>query len=289
MTMHLALLCSFCWLVPLSAVTLRHQDALERFPRHRDSHSHSQLKDSQATAPFRLDALVNQKDKERKCRKLRNYKFESSNVAGLAIARTGSTSVIANLESLPDNEHAVDHNHDCILKDVLDSGAQHVVVSLRHPVARILSGVQRRFEGYKTKKHANLEIKRSFGNFNHFLDALRDAHDKKHKKAMKMTHCWNCQNFFLPVQEFHLREEDRANVKFVCTCKLNSMMMKAAEQWGMGGKMKTSTKNGSKRSSSSAEFQKQQVSEVNRKWIEDIYAADLALYKEHCGQTCGDA
>lgn len=66
----------------------------------------------------------------------------------LAVARTGSEAMQLALEWGANLTHrTLPHNHDCRLRDFERLGAPHVMIGLRHPVDRIMSGVQRRSEG----------------------------------------------------------------------------------------------------------------------------------------------
>lgn len=86
--------------------------------------------------------------------------YEGGDVTNLAIARTGSESL---RDALVHNSQPAHHNHDCTLRRVADKGAARVVVSVRHPLARIVSGYQRRVEGNSLAKGANQDFVEYFG------------------------------------------------------------------------------------------------------------------------------
>ena len=69
-------------------------------------------------------------------------------VAPLAIARAGSDTVILTMKRWERGlSHPFPHDHYCTLEDYAARGARRVVVSLRDPVSRLISGYMRRMEG----------------------------------------------------------------------------------------------------------------------------------------------
>lgn len=47
------------------------------------------------------------------------------------------------------------HDHNCTLRDLEDRGARHVLMALRHPLARISSSISQRLERQVLNKKAN--------------------------------------------------------------------------------------------------------------------------------------
>jgi len=140
--------------------------------------------------------------------------FNRSGVANLAIARTGSESLTSALRRTGLPTH---HSHDCTLADVGKRGAKVVLASLRHPVSRIVSGIQRRDSdaSSNTRKHNVLfssyflpqrlpPLEGRVISADPFLDALRNVSHPLHSRAREVTLGPTRQSFMLPVVEFYL-------------------------------------------------------------------------------------
>jgi hypothetical protein len=56
----------------------------------------------------------------------------------------------------------IPHDHTCNLRTLEEIGATKVLVVLRHPIARISSGIARRFDGATTEKTKKRNIFESF-------------------------------------------------------------------------------------------------------------------------------
>jgi len=258
--------------------------------------------------PFSLERLIEARDAEGDCWWLNEDRVtrvefklpEAGRVARLQIDESGSDSVIEMLGSLvagdkesQRKEADLRFNVDCTLSKVHGKVARRVVVALRDPLSRILSGLEKHI-GLKSRWLPKDEVfvRKTFNNnfktADEYLDALR-VHDTNgvsgmHKRAMAVTHCRYCLNFMMPVKGYYIRDTDNTaadpTVKFVCTCKLAEEISKVADDWGL--QLQNST-------APNLEDSTLTISDVNRKWIEETYAEDFAFYKEHCGQTCSDA
>jgi len=130
-------------------------------------------------------------------------------VAPLAIARAGSDTVILTMKRWERGlSHPFPHDHYCTLEDYAARGARRVVVSLRDPVSRLISGYMRRMEGHSMRDSNgyNSRFDRAFSSsLESYVAALVDPHDKLHREALEVTYGdGGTQNYMMPVVEFYL-------------------------------------------------------------------------------------
>jgi hypothetical protein len=203
----------------------------------------------------------------------------------LAVARTGSESLqIAIQQNLPSVR--VPHNHDCTLRDLESINVSNVVISLRDPLARISSGVSRRLDLKHFDKQANEKFVTNFNGsnaVNEYVTALRQPSHPMHSVAMEVTVGPKRQSYMLPITEFYLaRALGVARVTFVCTDTLTDDFNTLARNLGLPQNMNTHTHKSSG-SSSDQIFVQARFSEENARWIRRLYAEDVRLVEEHCG------
>ncbi len=281
-------------------------------------------------------------------------------VSLLAVARAGSTTLTKKIRSTRQEqqerfEHDMNmgmvddedngailsifshHQHDCALRDFEESikdigiGHQqhnskiknfrlHIIVSLRHPLARISSGISRRMEGKVTKKKSNALIVDNFvkkgsdsdGDTVHvaekFVHALRNESDPLHDIALEATLGHDRQNYMTPVSEFYLADSTyydslptstsasasasasainvNTKVKFVCIDTLDDDYDAALQGWFPTSFSATARERASQTESkiSSGNFHTvlSRFSKDSIDWVERTYAKDVALYKEYC-------
>lgn len=139
---------------------------------------------------FNLIDLVALRQITRSCKPEGRNRFKPDEVTNLAIARTGSESLTKALRKIKQPSH---HNHACTLASLAVHGARKVLVSIRHPVARIVSGYQRRLETDSQKagnKRVNIEFVKAFrmGGLESFVRALRTPGDPNHQTALNVTY-----------------------------------------------------------------------------------------------------
>ena len=271
---------------------------------------------NQTRGPFNLHELVALRHPavEDKCGPSKSGKsYGPGEVANLAIARTGSESLT---KALKKNEQRSHHNHDCRLADVVFYGARRVVISLRHPVARIVSGFQRRLDSSLSsniKKYPNKALGENFRStgLDDYVAALKDPRHPKHEIALDVTYGENRQSFMLPMVGYYLgvgfsgagSEQAQVEVRFLCTPTLSRDFVRAGEAWGLTfSSMSANTaqhhastvhsdESSSTRTtalhesydSSSAVAKKVALSNASRAFIEGVYARDVDLYERHCG------
>jgi len=252
---------------------------------------------------FSLENLITTKDSQRECWWVNNIEFDerskNTRVVGLPISNTGGDLVmkmmmnpsIPTQSSMQRKVKDMLENHECTLSDVQRVASTGIIVPLTDPVSRILSGIQEHLndnhpvQGHN-KDYARKAFSHQMKNADFFINALRDVKNGYHKVAMAVTHCHDCQNYMLPVQGFYLRDTDQATsvpIRYVCTCQLTEMIDDVAKELGVEVQHNQTSSRKYKVAA------KQTLSLENRQWIEETYAADLALYKEQCGKTCGDA
>mmetsp|Transcript_39801 Transcript_39801/g.40293 ORF Transcript_39801/g.40293 Transcript_39801/m.40293 type:complete len:215 (-) Transcript_39801:340-984(-) len=183
------------------------------------------------------------------------------------------------------------HNHDCTLRDMEEMGARRILVTLRHPIERISSGISRRQEGHMTEKTPNALFLKYFGQKDvgpeEFVRALRNETDPLHEAALRITLGPNRQPFMLPVSEFYLANSlGLAEVEFLCLDTLDGDFEAAFQRWfpttaavledehPHNHKSKISSGN---TSTIFSRFSKESLA-----WFDKTYAKDIALVKKHC-------
>jgi len=251
-----------------------------------------------ADSNFTLNKLIAAKSIDKQCWWVEHVSPDdkADRVAPLAVDTNRETTVVEMLgSSLMPGDHqkkkedGMMSNEDCILREV-QTVADRVIVPLDDPVTRILEGVALHLEGHEPthpqyKFFARKSFRHNFlGGADKYVGALRDVTHDLHEKAMRLTFCEDCQNYMLPIKGFYIRPgDDLTNVEFVCNCKLSLEMHRVAARWGFMGRLDTSDSEDLRTNFTIT------LNDENRQWVEETYAEDLALYKEHCGQICSTA
>ena len=234
--------------------------------------------DGDTTNPFMQRLLEN---REPKCSIHRPKDMQSTYIA---IARAGSTTL---------HEGFDHHDHDCTLKDMEQRGFRYVLLPLRHPLARISSGLSRRFEGKTlgfSGKESNRIIYEMFQNRTNgaddFLTSLRSETDPHHEAVISSILGPKNQNYMLPITHFYLKNyTGHVNVAFLCIETLLDDYHAAFRRWGIEPPKalpETSIRNKSKVSSGNTTTLMTRFSKQNIDWVEQTYSNDVALYKKHC-------
>ena len=184
------------------------------------------------------------------------------------------------------------HDHGCTLRDMEERGARRVLVALRYPLARILSGINRRLEGNAIWKPSNALFYETFGGHEEdtkaaesYFAAFRNESDPLHGLAYNITVCPYCMNFILPYSFYLEGSLGLADVAFLCMETLEEDFKAAILRWRGGGpEAKNFGKNhhASKHSSSNVSMLYSRFSEESIDWVERAYASDIALYRKHC-------
>ena len=232
------------------------------------------------------------------------HTFAPTDVHLLSVARAGSESVHHALQA--NVGYRVRHTHECTLRDVLSAGAKRVLVPVRHPLARLVSG----FERNSALNRAADPLFSFFqsGGADGWLSALRNTHDGRHRLAMAavIEPPGFRSNSLLPITEFYLgsnsmdesialalhrsvAREYNASIRFVCTEALASHFNEAAAEWGLGKPMPSTMRVGHFGSTTMPVAVQQQqpgrvgnVSLQNVAWVEDEYRADVMLHDLMC-------
>mmetsp|Transcript_76187 Transcript_76187/g.120415 ORF Transcript_76187/g.120415 Transcript_76187/m.120415 type:complete len:597 (+) Transcript_76187:28-1818(+) len=264
---------------------------------------------------FSLEDMIRSKDTALCAKHL--PPLNRSMVLSVSVARTGSETLSRMLAT--SGLHL--HDHQCDAHTLLEHGAGHVIVSLRHPVSRIVSGMQ-----WHTRLHnRSLSVKEvlirsniskaeiaaagdgaeqrdtgtvshgayglqkevfSFDDFNHsYVDALRNTSDPNHRIALDVQYRPYSNSVFIPVVDFYIKgltNEELNRVSFVCTCTLKEDMDRVSKKLNLNLDTEILTHE-SVSSSDDPEVQLQWLSQRNIDWIREIYAADEAFYLQHCG------
>ena len=262
--------------------------------------------------PFTLDEKLRQQ-RGRPCT-AKTLALKYNGTVNLAIARTGSATVQAFAR---DAGWANQHAHECNLEHFYRRGARRALVSLRHPVARVISGFQRRATGADPSKAANRLFGKSFGSLDAYIDALRDERSAFHRVALEVSVGANEQSYLLPVAEFYLAGFERVardargaviDVGFACTTRLDDDLVALLHAWGtrketmkvravapgVGATAADAAATAPKERHASAVKSEtgrdSMISEANAAWLERLYARDVALDAAHCaGRVSGTA
>mmetsp|Transcript_23848 Transcript_23848/g.49490 ORF Transcript_23848/g.49490 Transcript_23848/m.49490 type:complete len:609 (+) Transcript_23848:54-1880(+) len=187
---------------------------------------------------FSLQDMIRSKDTALCAKKL--PPLNGSMVLSVSVARTGSETLSRMLESTGLNLH----DHQCNAHTLLEHGAGHVIVSLRHPVSRIVSGMQWHTHVYNMTlaigaflnssssklsiagatgahneqsersdrgqfSHGAYDLQHkvfSFDDFNHsYVDALRNTSDPNHRIALDVQYRPYSNSVFMPVVDFYIK------------------------------------------------------------------------------------
>lgn len=250
----------------------------------RNSSSHEDI--------FTLEKL----EQERRKRECKWKEVKNKNeVAYLCVARSASATVqeiVQQIEGVEAEE--VLHDHNCRLETLEEGGARKVLVVLRHPLARISSGLARRFEGFSLDKYGNKILYENFESAEDYISALRNVTNDRHSAAMK-TLKWSGQNYLTPVTEFYLKGSlGEAELAFLCIDSLIDDAIHALDEWNLEHSVKSLIKESNLEtqhhqsklfSSSNLTNVFSRFSQESIAWVEKIYAADIQLFESHCGKT----
>jgi len=261
---------------------------------YQDYSQYQSLPSAYLKRPFNLTTLVSMRTPNRCANVL--WKFHAGEITNLAVARTGSETVTQSLlvSGLPAH-----HNHDCTLAAMSNRGATRLLVTLRHPVARIISGYQRRMDQNVSKnkdKQANVEFAKVFSRgVDDYVSALRLPQHRYHKEALECTYGPNRQSFMLPLvgwyfgdtesESDHDEYSSEVQIRFLCTNKLSVDFMAAASAFGFA----LSPLQFSHRSNISSDggveiMPNLQLSRPNIEWLEEVYKKDIAFVTKRCGK-----
>lgn len=215
---------------------------------------------------FSLSKLVAAKDSQRHCH-LQTAQLKRS-IVMLSIPMSGSGSGMT--------------DELCQVPQVLDSGAGHVVVVLRHPLARLLTGW-------------NQAEMVHFNSLNQFLDSLRDSSEEKHQLALDLAYRPGGVNFLLPLRQYYLGdsvpspERQRRVVSFICRCRMEDELKRISQSLHVTDvNFAGLEQDPDDAMLYDAMLPGSPLSAKNREWFLEEYATDLALYQEHCS-ACSDA
>lgn len=250
--------------------------------------------------PAALERAFNLADEVRwrKVCNLNNLRWRPRDAVGLSVARAASETVHARLKG--QGAPSV-HRHECALADYARAGARRVVVSLRDPVARLVSGFQRRVEGNNARHADNAAFVAHFETLDAYVDALLDADDASHGAALNVTYGGTRQNFMLPVEEFYLdldrvpagaapRDADVVDVRYACVESLDADLARILDAWRVNitdASYVMADHHSAKRSDSAA-AQHAIISDANAARIRRLYANDAALHARFCRARSAD-
>ena len=274
---------------------------------YRDGSELHSLPSAYLNRPFNLAALVSLRTPNRCASVL--WKFHAGDITNLAIARTGSESIT---KSLLESGQPAHHVHDCTLAALSNRGATRLLVTLRHPVARIISGYQRRMDpNVSTNKvqMANIIFAEVFSRgVDDFVSALRLPQHRYHREALECTYGPDRQSFMLPlvgwyfgdaVSELNHSEDSReVEIRFLCTNRLSADFRAAASAFGFALTPLHSSHQSNISSDAAAMAldvnssllnadvvpKKLQLSRPNVEWLEEVYKKDIEFVTKRCGE-----
>ena len=244
--------------------------------------------------------LVDELRDRRECRLHGNaHVYRGDEVVGLSIARAGSESVALALKRDGTPSH---HWHECGLADYARKGARRFIVSLRDPVARLISGYQRRMEMNHVKYGPNLYFTRHFKTLDAYVDALYEPENVNHSAAFDVTYGGSSQNFMLPIEEFYLggltrgRPEGNSSVAaevcYACIESLDDDLDALLRRWGLTRNPREAlkaTNHRSRNASDALSTRRRMLSDRNERRILATYAADAELHHKFCSDTARTA
>ena len=228
----------------------------------------------------------------------------------LAVARTGSGSLHAALhDNFPERPHP--HDHSCSLGALEARGARRVVVSLRHPLERTSSGVQRRVELPTRKQSVFMEAFAGVADGRYadaYVGALRDTAHPKHADAHRLTYgefgAAYRQTYMVPVVRYYLADgRGLAQLDFLCTAKLTAGFNALAARAGLPRRMNATpppapfVPRRHRKRDRNPNAPQPHVSAVassepaavlarfapeNARWLAHTYRDDLLLFRKHC-------
>jgi hypothetical protein len=230
--------------------------------------------------PFSLQSKVTHGTFRVNCKVVMPQKYDEKEIVPLTIARTGSTTLTEVFKQA--GMHHVFHNHACTLADVAEQNAKRVVVTLRDPLDRFISGYQRK----KGKSFLVVrQMAQEFSSLNQYMDALRIKCHGMRQFALDAAYSKGVM-FMQPVTQYYLGVEssldfvapEGMDVSFICTCALDDDLAHLSKKWDFQFEAKITHQ-----SSTPSDEAHNMVSEVNQEWIKDVYAEDLKLFRKYCG------
>lgn len=234
-----------------------------------------------ASDAFTLEKLVAARDNS-----CATWRKVHHGIAYVCVARSASETMRQAMQQVKGLGN-IPHDHTCNLQTLEKRGARKVVIALRHPLARISSGVARRLDGiWLTAKSSRNKIFRTyFHSAEEYISALRDERHKYHSAAMACTMLSKGQNFMTPVSEFYLRNSlGRAEISFVCIDSLIDGVIKTFDRWGLEHNVTDPKQHESVIfSSSNLTSVYSRFSAESIAWVERVYSADVELFERHCG------
>jgi hypothetical protein len=244
--------------------------------------------------PFSMDEFVSILRDYTHCR-MRPANTTHASVINLAVGRTGSGTL---KQALLINDLPGHHTTYCTALHAQRAGYQAVVLTIRDPAARILSGYQRRAEGATTSKEENAAFNDEFvgkkKGVNFYLDALRDPKHPKHRIALELTYGRNRQSYMIPIAQYYglTNPELKIRVYFLCTPTLSDDFENLGKylNWTKPTAAREFYLTSQKRrlgsiSNTKSEVAAQTVSPENARWIREVvYKADSELNIRYCGE-----
>jgi hypothetical protein len=244
--------------------------------------------------PFNLETHTAILDDYRRCRMYSSNKTSSS-IINLAIGRTGSGTL---KQALIMNNLPGHHTTQCTALDAQKAGYHAVVLTIRDPAARILSGFQRREEMASHSKVENVAFNKEFMSrkkgINNYIDALRDPNHHQHQIALELTYGGGRQSYMIPLAQYYglTNPELKIRVYFLCTPNLSDDFENlgkylgwpkpsAARDFYLSQKHRRLGTISSTKSEVAAEV----LSPENDRWIHEVlYKADSELNIRYCGE-----
>lgn len=274
---------------------------------YQDGSEHRSLPSAYLNRPFNLATLVSLRTPNRCASVI--WKFHAGDITNLAIARTGSESIT---KSLLESGQPAHHVHDCTLAAMSTRGATRLLVTLRHPVARIISGYQRRMDpNVSTNKvqMANVRFAEFFSRgVDDFVSALRLPQHRYHREALECTYGPDRQFFMLPLvgwyfgdaasEPNHGDDSREVEIRFLCTNRLSADFEAAASAFGFALTPLQFSHQSNISSDAAAmalhvrasllnadvEQKKLQLSRPNVEWLEEVYKKDIDFVTKRCGE-----
>ena len=222
--------------------------------------------------------------------KQNSVSFGPGEITYLALARSGSTTLFEVLGK----KH---HEPNCRLRDLEALGARRVVIPLRHPMARIASGLSSVLRGKGDKRSATVvQLRTTFTEISEqtgdspeeaYLKAIRDDTDNRVHQIARKAITTGSQPHKLPVYEYYLESLNpelhfisRSEIRFLCMDTLVDDLERALQAWDGVESRKRRAHSPYARANWTqvmSRFSKESI-----KWVERVYKHDVELYRTFC-------
>ena len=245
--------------------------------------------------PFNLETYTSILNEHAHCR----MHSSNSSIINIAVGRTGSGTL---KQAFLMNKLPGHHTTMCTALNAQYRGYKAIAITVRDPVARIISGYQRRAEGSTMKKVENRFFYKHFieqkKTINDYLDALRVVSHPLHISALESTYGPGRQSYMMPLAEYYGLTNPILNITvyLLCTSSLSDDFESLGKLLGWPRPSaardfylseQSEAKHYRVRRLGSISHKKSEtavktVSPTNIAWVREIYQSDYAINEKFC-------